>query len=133
MPIASNKRSLSHLRSNDRLLRQRCISEIRLDNAKVGEESLSLGVFYTWVDNDIVTRRPIDRCGDTMLVRGLVRVNYSEKFRRVTTSGGRVGEDEANDLLGINDENRANGEGNPSRINIGGILMVKPGNISSNT
>lgn len=85
------------------------------------------------MNDDIVTWSPVDGRGDTVLVGSLEGFNYTEKFRRVTTSGGRVGEDEANGLLGIDDEDRANGEGNPSRINIGGILMVKPGNISSNT
>jgi hypothetical protein len=78
------------------------------------------------MNNDIFTRIPVDRCSNTMSIGRLEGVNHSEEFHGIPTSRGWVGEDEADGLFGVNDENRADGKSNALRIHIGGILVIKP-------
>ncbi len=76
--------------------------------------------------NNIIAWNPVDWRGNTVLVTGLQRVDNTENLGRVAASGGRVGEDEANSLLGVDNEDRANSERNALGVDIGGILVVKP-------
>jgi len=107
------------------LLWQRCESKIWLDDAEVGEQSLGLLVLDTRVNNNIVTRDPVDRSGDAMLVTSLERVDDTKNLSGVSASRGGVREDEANCLLGINDENGSDSERNALGVDIGGVLVVK--------
>jgi len=59
-----------------------------------------------------------------VLVSGLERVNNSEDLSGVAASGGRVGEDETDGLLWVDDEDRADGESNTLLVDVGGILVV---------
>jgi hypothetical protein len=68
------------------LLWQRCESKIWLDDAEVGEQSLGLLVLDTGVDNDIVTRDPVDRSSDAMLVTGLERIDNTKNLSCVSAS-----------------------------------------------
>jgi hypothetical protein len=101
-------------------------SEVRLDDAELGEELSSLVVLDAGVDDDVVTRKPVNGGGDSVLVTGLKRVDDSENLGRVSAGGGRVGEDGSDDLLRINDEDGSDGEGNTLLINVGGVLVVDP-------
>lgn len=92
----------------------------------MGEQSLGLIVLDAWVDNHIVARNPVDRGSDTVLVARLKRVNDTEDLGGVTTSRGGVGQDEANGLLGVNDEDGSDGESNALGVDVGGVLVVKP-------
>lgn len=78
------------------------------------------------MDNDVVTRDPVDWGGDLVLVAGLQRVDDAQDLGTVTARGGRVGEDGADGLLGVDEENGADGEGNALLIDVGGVLVVKP-------
>ena len=78
------------------------------------------------MDNHIVTRNPVDRSGDAVLVAGLERVDNAQNLGGVTASAGRVREDGADGLLGVDDEDRADGESNALGVNVGGILVVNP-------
>lgn len=78
------------------------------------------------MDNDIVTWDPVDGGGDLVLVTGLERVDDTEDLGGVAAGGGRVGQDETDGLLGVNDEDRADGESNAFLINVGGVLVVEP-------
>lgn len=61
-----------------------------------------------------------------MLVTSLERVDNAENLSSVAASGGRVREDSANSLLGINDEDGADGESNALGVNVGDVLVIKP-------
>lgn len=78
------------------------------------------------MDNDIVTRHPVDRGGDLVLVASLEGVDDAEDLGAVAASGGGVGEDGADGLLGVDDKDGADGEGNALGIDIGSVLIVDP-------
>jgi len=108
------------------LLWQRGEAEIRLDDAEFGEEGLGLFVLDAGVHDDVVSGDPVDGCGDAVLVAGLERVDDSEDLGRVTSCGCWVGEDEADSLFWVNDEDGADGECDSLGVDIGGILVIKP-------
>lgn len=83
-------------------------------------------VVHTRVDNDIVARYPVDRGSDLVLVTRLERVDDAQNLGGITASRGGVGEDEADGLLGVDDEDRANGKGNALGVDVGGVLVVEP-------
>ena len=66
-----------------------------------------------------------------MLVTSLERVDNAQDLGGVTASAGRVREDGADGLLGVDDEDRADGESNALGVNVGGILVVDPSIIIS--
>jgi len=72
------------------VLWQRGISEVWLNDAELGEQGLGLLVLDAGVHNDIVTRDPVDRGGDAVLVTGLERVYDTENLGGVAASGGGV-------------------------------------------
>lgn len=73
-----------------------------------------------------LTGNPVDRGGDAVLVTSLERVDNAQNLGGVTASAGRVREDGADGLLGVDDEDRADGESNALGVNVGGILVVDP-------
>jgi len=77
------------------------------------------------VDDDIFTLLPVDGGGDPVLVTELKRVDDPEDFVKVATSGGRVRNGQTDDLLGVDDEHRSDGEGNALGIDVGSILVVQ--------
>jgi hypothetical protein len=83
------------------------------------------------VDNNIVTRNPVDWGGDTVLVASLEGIDHTEDLGGVAASGGRVRENEADGLLGVDDEDRADGERNALGIDVGGVLVVQPPALSA--
>jgi hypothetical protein len=116
-----------HLSGSGLLLGKRCEAEVWLDDPEVWEELLRLLVLHTRVDNDVVTWHPVDGGCDAVLVPRLQAVEDTEDLGRVTTSGRGVGEDEADRLLGVDDEDGADGEGDALAVDVGGILVVDPG------
>lgn len=80
-----------------------------------------------------LTRNPVDRGGDAVLVTSLERVDNAQNLGGVTASAGRVREDGADGLLGVDDEDRADGESNALGVNVGGILVVDPSIIVSSS
>ena len=128
------------------LLRQRRRSQVWLDGFEVGEELLSQVVVDRRMDNDIVACRydlsacskanaaaavmiptwnPVYRRGNSVLISCLERVYHTEDFGRIASGRGRIRHDETNGLLGINDEDASDGEGNAFLIDICGILVVQ--------
>lgn len=61
-----------------------------------------------------------------MLVAGLQGVDDAEHLGRVAAGGGRVGEDGADLLVRVDDEDAADGKGNTLFVDVGGILVVDP-------
>ena len=109
------------------LLRERGEAQVGLDDAEVGEELLGLVVLDAGGDDDVVAGDPVDRGGDLVLVAGLERVEDTEDLGGVAASRGRVGEDETDLLVRVDDEDRADGEGNSLLVDVGGVLVVEPG------
>jgi hypothetical protein len=105
---------------------QRGKSEVWLDNAEVREEGLGLLVLDARVNNHIIAGDPVDGSSDAVLVTGLEGVDHAKNLSGVAASGSRVGEDEADGLLGVNNEDRTDGERNAFGVDIGCILVVKP-------
>lgn len=108
------------------LLWQRGESQIRLHNPEVREQSLSLLILDAWVDNHIVSWDPVDGGGDAVLIASLEGVDDTEDLGGVAAGGGGVGEDEADSLLGVDDEDAADGESNALGVDVGGVLVVQP-------
>ena len=61
-----------------------------------------------------------------MLVAGLEGVDDAEYLGGVAAGGGGVGEDGADLLVGVNEEDGADGEGNALLVDVGGVLVVDP-------
>lgn len=76
--------------------------------------------------NHIISWNPVDGGGDAVLVTSLKGVYNTEHLGGIAAGRGGVGEDQADGLLGVDDEDRSDGEGNSLSINIGGILVVQP-------
>jgi len=65
---------------------------------------------HTRRHNDILTRIPIDRGRNALLIRELQSINYSQHLTRIAARRSRVGHSQA-DLLGrVDYEDRANGK-----------------------
>lgn len=59
-----------------------------------------------------------------MLIARLQRVDASQHLGGVTAGGGRVRQDQADGLLGVDDEDGADGEGDALGVDVGGVLVV---------
>lgn len=62
-------------------------------------------------DDDIVTLLPVNRCHDALLVARLQGVNHTEDLSRVAASGRGVHHGETDLLVGVDDEDGPDGEG----------------------
>lgn len=89
------------------------MGNIRLDDADVVLAKLLLGSLSGdgGRDDNIVTRKPVDRSGDTLLVSGLESLDDTENLGGVTTSGGGVCKSETDLLVRVDDEDGTDGEG----------------------
>ena len=101
-------------------------TQVGLDDAEVGEELLGLFILDAGGNDDVVARDPVDRGGDLVLVTGLERVENTEDLGGVPASRGGVGQDEADLLVGVNDEDGTDGESNALLVDVGGVLVVEP-------
>jgi hypothetical protein len=117
----------SHLSRSSLLLGKRCEPQVWLDDPELREQLLGLLVLDTGVYNDVITWDPVDRCGDAVLVAGLQAVEDAENLGGVAAGRSGVGEDEANSLLGVDDEDGADGEGDALAVDVGRVLVVDPG------
>lgn len=63
-----------------------------------------------------------------MLVTSLQTVEDTEDLGGVAASAGGVAQDETNSLLGVDDEDGANGESNAFAVNVCSVLVVDPRN-----
>ena len=106
------------------LLGERGESQVGLDDAEVREKCLCLLVLDAGVNNDVITRNPVDGGGDPVLVAGLQAVEDTEDLGGVAASGGGVRQNETDGLLGVDDEDRADGERNALGVDVGGVLVV---------
>lgn len=115
--IITGKIGIHHLE------RRRSQSKVGADNFDaLGEDLLGFLSGDAGMDNDIVTLLPVTGSGDLVLVAQLERVDDAQDFIKVTAGGCGVCDNQADSLLGINDEDRSNSERNTLGIDIGGIL-----------
>ena len=83
---------------------------LRLDNTDIAELLLSILGGDWRRDDNVVTRKPVDGSGNTVLLGGLEGINDTEDLSGVAAGGGGVGHDEA-DLLGrVDDEDGTDGK-----------------------
>jgi hypothetical protein len=82
------------------------------------------------VDNDIVTGNPVDGGGDAVLVASLKAVEDAEDLGTVTACAGGIRQDKTNGLLGVDDEDGADGERNALLVDVGSVLVVDPVTLS---
>lgn len=116
------------------LERARSKSEVGLDDLDtLGEELVGLFGRNAGVDDNIVTLLPVTGSGDTMLVTELKRVDNTKDLIKVTASGSGVAQDETDGLLGIDDEDGTDSEGDTLGINVGDILNSNQGQQTSSS
>ena len=108
------------------LLGERGKSKVWLDNSELREQGLGLLVLDAGVDDNIITRNPVDWRGDSVLVASLKGVDDAEDLGCVAASRSRVRHNEPDCLLRVDHEDRANGERDALGVDVGGILVIKP-------
>jgi hypothetical protein len=115
------------------LFGQRSEAQVGFHNLEVGEELFGKVVVDRGVDNDIVSGHPIDGSCDAVLVARLQRIDNAQHLGGVAARRRGVGEDEADGLLGVDNEDGADGKGDALGVDVGGILMVDPSTKVSTT
>ena len=107
------------------LLWKRCNPQVWLDDLEVREQLFRLLVFDAWVHDHVITRNPIDRSGNLVLIPRLERINDTQNLSSVSACRCGVRQDSADRLLRVDDEDRPDGEGNALCINICSVLVVQ--------
>lgn len=99
-------------------------SQVRAHLAHVGELVLRVLGADGRRDDDILADLPVDRGGDALLVARLQRVDHAQHLGGVPARRRRVEHDEADRLLGVDDKDRADGEGDALFVDVGQVLRV---------
>jgi hypothetical protein len=110
-------------------------TKVWLDGTETREELLGLVVIDGGVDDNILfglrvrntqvkANLPINGGDEAVFVGQLQRLNDTEDFGRVTAGTGGVVDDGADDLLGVNEEDRADGQCHTLGVDVGGILVI---------
>ena len=108
-------------------LGQRGEAQVRLDGAHLGEQLGGLVALDGGVDDDVVAGHPVDGRGDLVLVARLQRVDDAQDLGAVAARRRRVRQDGADRLLGVDEEDGADGEGDALLVDVGRVLVVDPG------
>jgi hypothetical protein len=110
------------------------IAEVRLELSNVVELLLCILCRDCRGDNDILTDLPVDGSSNALLVGCLERVDNSEDLGAVSASAGRVHHGQADLLLGVDDKDGTDREGNALLGCVIQILLVdhvvQEGNLS---
>jgi len=99
-------------------------AEVRLDLADLAELLLSILSRDGRGNDDIVTGKPVDGAGDTVLVSGLQSIDDTQDLGGVTAGGGGVGHDQTNLLGGVDNEDGADSQSHALGVDVGGVLVV---------
>jgi len=99
--------------------------EIRKDSRVTREELRGFVVGHRVVDDDVLPLLPVDGCCDLVLVAELESINGTDYFVKVSSHSSRIRESQANDLLGVDNEDSSDSERQSFLVNVGGILLVK--------
>lgn len=100
-------------------------AEVGLDGLEAGEEGGSLLVGDGGVNDDLLAVLPVGGGGDAVLVTELERINDTEDLVKVTAGRGGVGEGKTDGLLGVDDEDGADGEGDTLGVKVGQVLVIQ--------
>lgn len=100
--------------------------QVGLNDAHIGEQRLGLFVCDGRMHDNVVATGPVDRGRDAVLVAELERVDDAQDLGRVAAGRGWVGEDGADGLFRIDDEDAADGKGNALAVDVCGVLVVDP-------
>lgn len=76
------------------------------------------------MDNDIITRNPVDRSGNSVLVANLQRVQNTQDLGGVSTGRSRVGQDQSDLLRRVNDKHGTDSELNTLVVDVSSVLVV---------
>ena len=104
-------RSFSRLCSTRVSPCQRREAQVWLDNLQVRPNVLCVLGLDRRVDDHVLTRNPIDRCRHFVLIAGLQRIDHPKNLGGIATGRCGVGENEADGLLRVDDENGTDGKG----------------------
>ena len=74
----------------------------------------------------IITRQPIDWRSDFVLVAGLEGIDHAQNLGGVAASARRVGHDESDLLVWVDDEDTADCEGDALLVHVRGVLVIDP-------
>ena len=99
-------------------------AEVRLDLTDLTELGLGIGGRDGGRDDNVITGEPVDGGGDTVLLGGLESIDDTEDLGGVAAGGGGVGEDEADLLGGVDDEDGADSQSHTLGVDVGGVLVV---------
>ena len=72
--------------------------------SKLGEELFRSVVVHSRVNDDVISRYPVYRRGDFVLVSELKRVDNTNNFIKVATSRSRVGNQKSDSFLRVDNE-----------------------------
>jgi hypothetical protein len=124
---------LGFVRLTNRLL-DLSIAEVRLKLSDIVELLLCVLCRDCRRNNNILTNLPVDGCSNALLVGCLKRVDDSEDFGAVSARAGGVHHGQADLLLGVDDKDGTDREGNALLGCVVQILLVdhvvQEGNLS---
>ena len=69
---------------------------------------------------------PVDRSGHAVLVASLQGIDHTQDLGSVAASRSRVGENQADGLLGIDNEDGAHSERLALLVDVLGVLVIEP-------
>lgn len=93
----------------------------------VGKQLLGLVLLDAVSNDDVLAGNPVDGGRDLVLVTSLERVEDAEHLGGVAARRGGIGENGADGLFGIDEEDGSDGEREGVSVNVGGVLVVDPG------
>lgn len=99
-------------------------AQVRLELSDIAKLLLGISGGNRRRDNDIVTRLPVNRGHNALLVTRLQRVDHTQDLSRVTAGRGRVHHGQTDLLARVNDEDRPDGEGNAFLGNVVQVPLV---------
>jgi hypothetical protein len=89
---------------------------------------------HCWRHNEIIPNLPIDGRCDTFLIRSLQRINDSQHLRRIPPTARGIHHRQSDFLCWVDNEHRADGEGNFFLMDVLQVLgvqhIVQEGNLS---
>ena len=122
--MQTNHQSAHHNPTNQLLLLQISEAQVRLNSADFAKLLLGILSRNRRRNNNIVTREPVNRASNAVLVGSLEGINDTENLSSVTTSRSGVGHDQTDLLAGVDDEDGADGQSQSLGVHVGGVLVV---------
>lgn len=110
------------------------VTQVRLQLAHLAKLLLGILSRHRRRNNHILAHLPVNGSGNALAVSSLQRVDDTQDLGRVAASGGRVRHGETDLLLGVDDEDGADGERDALLSNVVQVALVnhvvKEGNLA---